>query len=692
MGDCSSTSHCNPCGPEFNAFNQLASKAAVYARQANTYAVNAENAWTEFNSLYLGAFAAAPTKDNDGNTLQIGALYWNIVSNQLFVWNGLSWTVANNFNEFTTFLATGTTNARNLVTRTADVANVKDFGAIGDGITDDTAAIQNAINIVNINGGGTVFFPPGVYGINGENGPFSVFNPSHGGGIELKDGVRLLGSGIGITTLKNIVDNWRMVVGIRGGNNIAIENLTIDGDWPNKTAIPVSSDPKRGEGIIFWNGTSDCENLLINNVEVKNTSHYGIGFQNVNIQKAIVNNIFFQNIGGDCIDIKDTFSGSNQYRKKISISNLITLDGCGNNYIPGDFDNNAVIDIGGECVVSNVLILGLDSVPGQLGNVGVRFRAPVNASNRRGSKGSSATNVTVISSKEPTEGSGTAKRIIGISINDEQITIGNTFVQNCYWGIRAFDTADGVPQDCSIKELIAVNCKGAASDGIGIFTTNATRRIQITGTARECDIGANLSGQKHVATLTLKDNTIGLDNTNNQIVLNTISLSLENNTTPSTSSYVSDGMSHLFSNTAKITAQRLPYLDLISNADVNDWIAPDVYSGGIRFYSADTTGSPAGFKAAIRGRMSSPTGGFTCIEITGSDGTSNDIPCMRIFGNRVENLFPSILPSYTVIGAPTPSSDLIGGMIYVTNESGGAVPAFCDGTNWRRVTDRAIIS
>lgn len=47
-------------------------------------------------------------------------------------------------------------------------------------------------------------------------------------------------------------------------------------------------------------------------------------------------------------------------------------------------------------------------------------------------------------------------------------------------------------------------------------------------------------------------------------------------------------------------------------------------------------------------------------------------------------------PSFTVAGKPaaTPA-----GMIgYVSNESGGAVLAFSDGTNWRRVTDRAIIS
>lgn len=52
---------------------------------------------------------------------------------------------------------------------------------------------------------------------------------------------------------------------------------------------------------------------------------------------------------------------------------------------------------------------------------------------------------------------------------------------------------------------------------------------------------------------------------------------------------------------------------------------------------------------------------------------------------------PVGLASYTVADVPS-AATYARHMIYVSNESGGAVPAFSDGTNWRRVTDRAVIS
>ena len=49
-----------------------------------------------------------------------------------------------------------------------------------------------------------------------------------------------------------------------------------------------------------------------------------------------------------------------------------------------------------------------------------------------------------------------------------------------------------------------------------------------------------------------------------------------------------------------------------------------------------------------------------------------------------------ILPSFSVVSLPNPNP--AAQMIYVSDESGGAVIAFSDGTNWRRMTDRQIVS
>ena len=49
-----------------------------------------------------------------------------------------------------------------------------------------------------------------------------------------------------------------------------------------------------------------------------------------------------------------------------------------------------------------------------------------------------------------------------------------------------------------------------------------------------------------------------------------------------------------------------------------------------------------------------------------------------------------VLPSFVV--SSLPSVTPAGQMLFVTDETGGAVPAFSDGTNWRRVTDRQIVS
>jgi len=60
------------------------------------------------------------------------------------------------------FIQTGATTTRTVESKLRDVVSVKDFGAVGDGSTDDTTAIQNAINAMQ-GSGAQIYFPKGTY-------------------------------------------------------------------------------------------------------------------------------------------------------------------------------------------------------------------------------------------------------------------------------------------------------------------------------------------------------------------------------------------------------------------------------------------------------------------------------------------------------------------------------------------------
>ena len=72
--------------------------------------------------------------------------------------------------------------------------------------------------------------------------------------------------------------------------------------------------------------------------------------------------------------------------------------------------------------------------------------------------------------------------------------------------------------------------------------------------------------------------------------------------------------------------------------------------------------------------------------ISGSTGR------MAISADSVSLSVALQLRNRTVANVPSAATAGRGAMVYITNESGGEVPAFSDGTNWRRVTDRAVIS
>lgn len=109
-------------------------------------------------------------------------------------------------------------------------ADVRAYGALGDGSTDDTAAIQAALDAVNADGGGEVYFPSGTYIAT----TLTIYSKIH-----------LVGSGIDATTIKlKNASNVDLVkssgfAGLTGTNstggiyNWTISDLTLDGNKAN---------------------------------------------------------------------------------------------------------------------------------------------------------------------------------------------------------------------------------------------------------------------------------------------------------------------------------------------------------------------------------------------------------------------------------------------------------------------------
>ncbi len=180
--------------------------------------------------------------------------------------------------------------------------DITKYGATADDDTDDTAAIERALEACGEAGGGTVLVPKGVFFLS-RHGPESPI-------LEVPSNTVFTGIGPA-STLKftddaNRGNFWRMIGApvATGTKNVIIRDLHLDGSNTFPAYIK-GETPEHNSGIWFYNKEHSIENITIENVFAENFAGDCIstsrGCKAITIRNCTLRNFIRQGIqmGGD---------------------------------------------------------------------------------------------------------------------------------------------------------------------------------------------------------------------------------------------------------------------------------------------------------------------------------------------------------------------------------------------------------
>jgi hypothetical protein len=275
------------------------------------------------NPTYNSTVVGSPTGGTNGN---MGNGTVN-AQNGLFV-NGVAVSAGNV--STATVTATGSTTPRTLAVRAADVINIKDYGAVCDGSTDDRAHIIAADTAANSGNVKTVYFPPSATAcmISAEiSVPSNVTWWAYPGTVKLQ------------STPGNFSSN----LFIQGFNatNFTAYGLTFDGNWTGQTGGTCFTN--NNAAVVFTNASF----ITFDTDTFQGICGFGLQAAN-NISYFTLRNSLFQNVG-----YKNSVSGNpNDARDGL------LMNGTGGGFV-------ATID-NGSGSPGNILTVASLHMPGQV--------------------------------------------------------------------------------------------------------------------------------------------------------------------------------------------------------------------------------------------------------------------------------------------------------------------------------------
>lgn len=212
---------------------------------------------------------------------------------------------------------------RTVKAKLQEFVSVKDFGAVGDGVTDDTAAIQAAIDAVVTAGGGKVFVPRGKYLVSSTidlaawyGSPAIIFE-GEGYGPWNKDGVVATSEH---TSLFVVATDGFNVFNIASTSQTVVQNISIRDTSGSRTSGAAIYLERNGAGITGDDG--NVTGVLIKQVGIKG---FQDGIRAIRLQTSTIDQVFIEDCTRDGIRLETTAAGGGT---SVTLSNCFVKE-CG---------------------------------------------------------------------------------------------------------------------------------------------------------------------------------------------------------------------------------------------------------------------------------------------------------------------------------------------------------------------------